>query len=121
MHQSYAVLSLEPDNPGSGLVKNVTDLVSFSQVPKIEQRAQRITHTGLTNPAGMASAAERREPLADGSAEQVPDAIGESQSKCPADNDSQHGAADVAAADAGAERAGQAQGDEHGDGSDWDP
>ena len=53
-----------------------------------------------------------------GGTKQMSDAIGEGQSKCPADDDSQHSATDVAAADAGAEGAYQTQGNEDGDESD---
>jgi hypothetical protein len=45
-------------------------------------------------------------PLADGGAEQVPDAVSKGQSECSADDNSQHRAADVAAADAGAQGTG---------------
>src|SRR4029077_10279258 len=53
--------------------------------------------------------------LADGGAEQVPDAVGEGQAERSADDNSQNGAADVAAAQAGAEGTGQAQSDQDGD------
>ena len=47
-----------------------------------------------------------------GGAEQMPDSVGEGQPERPADDNSQYGAADIAAADAGAEGAGQAESDE---------
>jgi predicted nucleic acid-binding Zn-ribbon protein len=46
---------------------------------------------------------------ADGGAEQVPDAVGEAEAERAADNDPQHRAKDVAAAQAGAEGARQTE------------
>jgi hypothetical protein len=44
----------------------------------------------------------------------VPDAVGEGQAQGAADDHPQHGAADIAAANAGAEGTGQGQGDQDG-------
>ena len=44
----------------------------------------------------------------------MPDAVGEGQAEGAPDDDSQHGAADRAAADPGAEGTRHAQGDQHG-------
>ena len=53
-----------------------------------------------------------------GGAEQMPDPVSEGQPERPADNNSQYGAADIAAADAGTEGTGQAKSDEDSDKSD---
>src|SRR5271154_1405235 len=50
--------------------------------------------------------------LVDSGAEQVPDAVGEGQADCPTDDHSQDGAADIAAADSGAESASQGESDQ---------
>jgi hypothetical protein len=52
--------------------------------------------------------------LAEGGAEQVPDAVGEGQAECSADDQPQDGAADAAAAQVSAEGPGQAQSDQDG-------
>src|SRR5580693_1681060 len=59
--------------------------------------------------------------LADGSAEQVPDAVGEGQAERSADDYSQHGAADVTPPQAGAEGTGQAESDQDRDEGDRYP
>jgi hypothetical protein len=51
----------------------------------------------------------------------MPDAVGEGEPERAADDDPQDGAADVAAADAGAHGTGQAESDENGDERDRDP
>ena len=53
-----------------------------------------------------------------GGAEQVPDSVSEGQPERTADNNSQYGAADIAAADAGTEGTGQAKSDEDSNKSD---
>ena len=52
--------------------------------------------------------------LADGGAEQVPDAVGEGQAERPADHEPQDRTADAASAQAGAEGTGQGERDQSG-------
>jgi hypothetical protein len=60
-----------------------------------------------------AAAGRHRQPrLADGGAEQVPDAVGEGQAERSADDQPQDGAADAAAAQVGAEGTGQTESDQ---------
>src|SRR5690242_203788 len=56
--------------------------------------------------------------LANGGAEQVPDAVGEGQAERSADDEPQDGAADAASAQTGAEGTGQTESDQDG-GEDW--
>jgi hypothetical protein len=73
-----------------------------------------LTATPSPGPADESRGRRQHPRLADGGAEQVPDAVGEGQSERSADDYPQDGAADVAAAQAGAEGTGQTESDQDG-------
>jgi hypothetical protein len=67
--------------------------------------------TASTSPTSTQIRSARLRRLADGGAEQAPDAVGERQAERSADDHAQDGAADVAATQVGAEGTGQGKSD----------